>query len=99
MKVVSPKRGSNNERQLHLCNIPSYATSWPIARDESIFLPLSQTVPSVWHEVIGIVSPNLLGVVDRVSGNREDGTRLEMLSKNLNSYPRRHNSREAEGRG
>jgi hypothetical protein len=61
-------------------------------------LPLSDFLPSLRPELIGVFAPDFLAVVHSVSRNTQHGALREVVACNLHAWSRRNNTRQTLAR-
>src|SRR6478735_675196 len=84
--IISLNPSSSNKSHLHLSQIPSDTRSRSIAEgDESSLLLIGQVLPTLRLELISVRTPDFSRVVNRISGNAENGTGAKVSSVESNA--------------
>ena len=79
--VVAAGPGSDDELHLHLGDVAADAGAGAVGEgDEGVLLAGGELEPAVGVELVGVGAPDLLGVVDRVGGDGEDGAGREVVA-------------------
>lgn len=80
-ELVPMESSRDDQGQFHLSDVATDAAAWPVAeRDEGVLLLLGEVVPAVGDEIVSIVAPDLMRVVNGVGRDGEHGVGREVMA-------------------